>query len=95
MLNLRPLPIASFRPNAWNLYDVHGNVQQWCSDSYGPYPIGDVTDPAGLNVPGAPRVLRGGSWKRPASAARSASRASASAAESSDDVGFRVVLEAQ
>lgn len=66
-------PVGQKRPNKWGLYDMSGNVSEWCLDWKGAYPSGSVTDPNGLPV-GSHRVFRGGSWLSRPKNVRSADR---------------------
>lgn len=59
--NLQTHPVGEKKANAWGLYDMDGNVYEWCSDWYGEYPKGAVSDPVGPRE-GSKRVVRGGSW---------------------------------
>jgi len=82
--------VASFTPNKWGLYDMHGNVWEWCEDWYKKdYPSGHVTDPKGLSS-GSSRVLRGGSWIGDARSVRSADRNRNNPDYGYGDFGFRV-----
>jgi formylglycine-generating enzyme required for sulfatase activity len=82
-------PVGQRKPNAWGLYDMHGNVLEWCQDRYGDYPAGPVTDPTG-SASGERRVLRGGSWDSDARYTRSANRDDVNPDYRHLDIGFRV-----
>jgi formylglycine-generating enzyme required for sulfatase activity len=86
-------PVGGKLPNRWGLYDMSGNVWEWCSDWYGAYPGGSVTDPQG-SVSGSDRVVRGGCWYDGARYCRSAARGNGGAPDAGRDhrFGFRVVL---
>jgi serine/threonine protein kinase/formylglycine-generating enzyme required for sulfatase activity len=88
-------PVGLKKPNAWGLYDMHGNVYQWCADWYGQgyYKQSAVDDPLGPSD-GAERVLRGSSWQNDASLGRSADRHAHRPPSYREPVlGFRVVAE--
>jgi formylglycine-generating enzyme required for sulfatase activity len=88
----RTTAVGSYQPNAWGLYDMHGNVWEWCRDWYGSYPAGSVTDPQGPTS-GSFRVLRGGGWNFNAWDCRSAFRDDGYfPSYRLDYVGFRAVL---
>jgi len=69
----RTVAVKSLPPNNWGLYEMHGNVWEWCADRYGAYAAGTVTDPQGP-AQGVHRVLRGGSWLNNGRFVRSAYR---------------------
>ena len=81
--------VKTKRPNAWGLYDMHGNVREWCSDQFRIYPAGTQVDPTGA-TDDASRVYRGGSWDCPAGGCRSASRDRYTPGVGDSNLGFRL-----
>ena len=87
-----PHPVGRKKPNGWGLYDVHGNVAEWCADrSPSPYEDGGVTDPTGPET-GDLRMVRGGGRLSYTVGCRTAARPSAPAESRNSFVGFRVVV---
>jgi len=83
----KPVPVGSFAPNAWGLYDMHGNVSELCADRYGPYGSAAASDPQGGSANSGPHIVRGGSWRSYPGACRSACRLGEG---DGFNIGFRV-----
>ena len=89
-----PHPVGiSSQPNAFGIWDLHGNVSEWVWDAYGPYEYAEgqaVENPTGTAT--GERVIRGGSYLSPARQCRSAARGKLAPNASKEDVGFRIVI---
>ena len=87
----KTVAVASLPANAWGLYEMHGNVYEWCADGYGAYPNEPQTDPQGPPS-GDSRVVRGGSWSNSGGYVRSALRFWFEPGGRYRGVGFRLAL---
>lgn len=93
---VEPAEVGKYKPNAWGIFDLHGNVLEWCRDWYVPKLPGGI-DPQ-VTEPAEQRVLRGGSWFTPGVSARSAARISQMPDRNSNTprthtgLGFRIVV---
>ncbi len=88
----KTLPVGTFDPNKWGLFDVHGNVFEWCNDYYGPLSKEAQIDPKGPSM-GAFHVIRGGSWDSEGKQCRSAHRTFSS--DPANNIGFRIVTDSR
>ncbi len=87
-------PVKSFKPNAWGLFDMHGNVEEWCQDKYDSwgYIDGVTSDPINNLAKIQARVVRGGYWGHNDTAARSAARDGALPTRGSYNTGLRLAI---
>ena len=84
-----PHPVGHLRPNAWGLYDMHGNIWEWCEDRYGPYASGHQVDPHGPST-GPSRVARGGCFVASPISCRSMARYKFAAGDRNLFIGLRL-----
>jgi formylglycine-generating enzyme required for sulfatase activity len=84
--------VGTRQPNAWGLFDMGGNVWEWCGDWYGNYPTDVVTDPNGVPI-GEKRVIRSGSYDNSMWDCRSAERGCAPPKTRAGSIGLRVVMQ--
>lgn len=85
-------PVARKKPNAWGLYDIHGNILEWCQDWYDDYQKGKVIDPKGASS-GQHKVLRGGAWLGSPTTLQCTFRSQDYPVVRSNDIGFRLVRD--
>ncbi len=87
---VRVKAVAGKKPNAWGIYDMHGNLWEWCLDWYGAYPEHALSDPSGP-LHGVERVCRGGSWFSGKGGVRCADRDHVPPDYVNSSLGFRIV----
>jgi formylglycine-generating enzyme required for sulfatase activity len=92
---VKTLPVKTLPPNPWGLYEMHGNVLEWCADWYAAYDSAELIDPEGAKEDSRNRVLRGGCWINNGMFTRSASRERLDPSVRQDFIGFRLVLGRQ
>ena len=90
--NTEALPVGSFPPNAYGLYEMHGNMLEWCSDWYGEYDLEDTLNPKGPET-GGQKVMRGGGFWVSAQECRSANRVPVPAVNRGAGISFRLVKD--
>ena len=84
-------PVGVLPASAWGIYDLYGNVMEWCQDHYGPYPRGEATDPVGFQ--GVSRVVRGGAWTVPVIEGRPGARSRHMPVAHFFHLGFRIAVD--
>jgi formylglycine-generating enzyme required for sulfatase activity len=87
------MPVGNYPPNPWGLYDMHGNVTEWCWDWYAEYSTASQTDPQGASGGRRGRVARGGGYSEGGSDQRSAVRFYGEPSYRLSDLGFRIVKQ--